>query len=59
MANKKFYDALPEIVLDSMNDVSKLTGRKYKLFDYHGAKNPEHVFIKLLANVFIKLLITN
>lgn len=32
-------------MLDSMDDVAKLTGRKYKLFDYYGSKNPEHVII--------------
>ncbi len=63
MANKKYYDALPDIVLESMNDVAKYTGRKYKLFDYYGSKNPEHVFInKFLIShdiYFIKLLIIN
>ena len=30
-----------------MNEVSKITGRSYKLFDYFGPENPEHVLVAL------------
>lgn len=45
MANKRYYDNLPTIVQESMDDVAKLTGRKYKLFDYYGKPDAEHVII--------------
>ena len=32
-ASNKFYDAIPEIVVDYMDKVSELTGRSYKPFD--------------------------
>ncbi len=35
-AANPFYDQLPAIVVDSMEKVAKLTGRKYRLFDYVG-----------------------
>lgn len=56
MANKKYYDALPEIVQESMNDVSKFTGRKYKLFDYYGPKNPEHVNFLFIFAIFFYII---
>ena len=39
----KYYDATPGIVQKAMDDFAKLTGRQYKLFDYVGAKDAEHV----------------
>ncbi|MBL8028743.1 MAG: pyruvate:ferredoxin (flavodoxin) oxidoreductase, partial [Fibrobacteres bacterium] len=41
----KFYDACPEIVQKQMDKFAKITGRQYKLFDYVGAKDAEHVVI--------------
>ena len=46
-AANKFYDATPAIVEDIMKQVGKLTGRKYKLFDYVGAKDAEQVIIAM------------
>ena len=37
-AANKYYEATPAIVEAVMKQVGKLTGRKYKLFDYVGAK---------------------
>lgn len=42
-----FYDRIPEIVEDYMGKLSKVTGRKYKLFDYYGAQDAEHVIIAM------------
>ncbi len=41
----KFYTACPEIVQKTMDKFAKLTGRQYKLFDYVGAPDAEHVAI--------------
>ncbi len=32
----KFYDAVPDIVADYMKEISKITGRDYKPFNYYG-----------------------
>lgn len=47
MANKKFYDELPETVDEYMKEISDLTGRKYHLFDYVGAKDADRVIIAI------------
>ncbi len=39
----KFYQALPEIMQTYMDRFAKETGRRYRLFDYYGAKNPSIV----------------
>ncbi|MEG0935216.1 MAG: pyruvate:ferredoxin (flavodoxin) oxidoreductase [Clostridia bacterium] len=46
-AANKYYDATPAIVEDIMKQVGKLTGRKYKLFDYVGAKDAKQVIIAM------------
>ena len=38
-----YYDALPGIVEYYMGEMSKLTGRDYKLFNYYGAPDAEYV----------------
>lgn len=40
-----YYDALPDIVADYMNQINKLTGRDYKPFNYYGAADAEHVIV--------------
>ena len=40
-----FYDATPAIVQKCMDKFAKLTGRQYKLFDYEGAPDAEHVIV--------------
>ncbi len=42
-----FYQAVPAVVLDSMKKVGGLTGRRYGLFDYVGAKDAERVIIAM------------
>ncbi|MCY6370446.1 pyruvate:ferredoxin (flavodoxin) oxidoreductase [Clostridium ganghwense] len=46
-ASNKFYDALPAIVEKYMNDINTLTGRDYKLFNYHGAPDAERIIIAM------------
>ncbi len=40
-----YYNATPAIVQQMMDEVSALTGRKYHLFDYVGAKDAENVLV--------------
>ena len=40
-----FYQATPAIVQKYMDKFAKLTGRQYKLFDYEGAADAEHVIV--------------
>lgn len=40
-----FYNAMPGIMEEVMQDFAKLTGRKYELFEYTGASDAEHVTI--------------
>ncbi len=40
-----FYTAMPSIVQACMDRFAKLTGRQYRLYDYHGAKDAERVII--------------
>jgi len=40
-----FYDATPQIVQEAMDKFAKIVGRKYKLFDYEGAKDAERVIV--------------
>lgn len=46
-SSNPFYDAVPAIVEEYMNEISKITGRKYGLFDYYGAEDAEHVIIAM------------
>ncbi|MDE6448535.1 MAG: 2-oxoacid:acceptor oxidoreductase family protein, partial [Muribaculaceae bacterium] len=41
------YDAVPEIVENYMNEISKITGREYHLFNYYGAPDAERVIIAM------------
>jgi pyruvate-ferredoxin/flavodoxin oxidoreductase len=41
----KFYEACPDIVQKTMDKFAALTGRKYQLFDYVGAKDAEQVIV--------------
>ena len=46
-AANKFYEATPAIVEEIMEQVAKLTGRAYKLFDYYGAADADRVIISM------------
>ncbi len=44
-AANKYYDSVPEIVSIMMEKVYTLTGRKYSLVDYYGAKDAQKVIV--------------
>ena len=46
-AANKFYDAVPDMVEQSMNDLSKLVGREYHPFTYYGAKDAENIIVAM------------
>lgn len=46
-SSNEFYEAIPAIVEDYMNKINDLTGRKYGLFDYYGAKDADRVIIAM------------
>ncbi|MGN0659407.1 MAG: pyruvate:ferredoxin (flavodoxin) oxidoreductase [Emergencia sp.] len=46
-ASNKFYDELPEIVVEYMDKIGELTGRHYKPFDYVGAPDAENVIVAM------------
>ena len=46
-AQNKFYEALPDIVAGYMAEISKITGREYKPFNYYGAADAQNVIIAM------------
>ena len=46
-ASNPFYERVPEVVQHYMDDISKITGRQYHLFDYYGSEDAEHVIIAM------------
>ncbi len=46
-ASNKYYEAIPEIVEEYINEMNRLTGRQYGLFDYYGNPDAERVIIAM------------
>jgi len=46
-ASNRFYDAVPDIVEDYMQDIKKITGREYHPFTYYGAEDAENIIIAM------------
>ena len=46
-ACNKFYDAIPDIVADYMKEITKITGREYKPFNYYGAADAKKVIVAM------------
>ncbi len=42
-----YYDAVPDIVADYMKQISDLTGREYKPFNYYGDPEAEYVVVAM------------
>ncbi len=42
-----YYEAVPAIVEEYMNEIAKITGRKHGLFDYYGAEDADRVIIAM------------
>ena len=46
-ASNKYYEAVPGIVADYMRQITELTGRTYKPFDYVGHPEAEHIIVAM------------
>ena len=46
-SQNRFYNAVPGIVADYMEKISKLTGRTYNLFDYYGSPDAENIIVAM------------
>ncbi|MDP4151845.1 MAG: pyruvate:ferredoxin (flavodoxin) oxidoreductase [Bacillota bacterium] len=46
-AQNKYFDKVPKIVSDYMSKIGKITGRKYKPFDFYGDINAEYVIVAM------------
>ena len=43
----KYYDAMPKIVEGYMEEINKITGRDYQLFNYYGAEDAESIIVAM------------
>ena len=46
-SRNQVYEGVPDIVARYMGEISELTGRKYRPFDYYGDKNAECIIIAM------------
>lgn len=46
-SSNKFYDAVPDIVAGYMDQISELTGRKYRPFTYYGDPEAENIIVAM------------
>ena len=46
-ASNKFYNAVPDMVAETMAKISDITGRCYKPFTYYGAEDAENVIVAM------------
>lgn len=46
-ASNKYYEAIPDIVNDYMKEITKITGREYKPFNYYGAPDATDVIVAM------------
>lgn len=46
-ASNNFYKAVPEIVVNYMNEINKITGRDYKPFNYYGAPDADRIIVSM------------
>ncbi len=46
-AANKFYTDIPDVVAGYMDKITKITGRKYRPFDYYGAEDAENIVIAM------------
>ncbi|MBT3754690.1 MAG: pyruvate:ferredoxin (flavodoxin) oxidoreductase, partial [Candidatus Cloacimonetes bacterium] len=49
--SNKYYDAAPEIIQEYMNELAKVVGRQYHLFDYVGVPDAEKLIIAMGSSV--------
>ncbi|MBN3034276.1 MAG: pyruvate:ferredoxin (flavodoxin) oxidoreductase [Bacteroidales bacterium] len=46
-AASRFYDPIPDVVEEYMQEIKKITGREYHPFDYYGAPDAEYIIIAM------------
>ncbi len=46
-AANPFYEAIPAIVEEYMREISRLTGREYRLFNYYGAPDADRIIVAM------------
>ena len=46
-ASNRFYDPIPDLVEEYMQEIKKLTGREYHPFTYYGAEDAEHIVVAM------------
>jgi pyruvate-ferredoxin/flavodoxin oxidoreductase len=46
-----FYDAAPAILQGAMDRFARLSGRRYSLFEYVGAEQPEHIIMLMGSGI--------
>jgi pyruvate-ferredoxin/flavodoxin oxidoreductase len=46
-SSNRYYDAVPDTVAEYMKEISKITGREYKPFNYYGAADAENIIIAM------------
>ena len=56
-AVNSYYEKLPAVVENYMNEISKITGRKYGLFNYYGAQNVQNHLVSNLTFLTQKWLV--
>ncbi len=49
-ASNRYYLAVPDIVQSTMDELTKLTGRQYRLFEYYGDENAESVLVSMCSS---------
>ncbi len=46
-ARNEYYDKLPDLVNDYMQEINKITGRDYQPFNYYGSKKAQYVIVAM------------
>ena len=46
-ASNKFYDAVPDMVEEYMQKITKITGREYHPFSYYGAADADNIIVAM------------
>ena len=50
-SSNRYYLALPDIVQGAMDRLAEHTGRQYRLFEYHGAPDAEHLIMLMGSGI--------
>ena len=54
-ASNAYYDAIPEVVEKYCQEMTKITGREYHLFNYYGAEDAENIIILMCSASQVRL----